>query len=595
MCAAERLTRSRFVTRRGAEQWEQALESCTRALCDDRALRMVFVPGGVGVDAVSRRGPVRVPKLPMYPTAERLSAIRGFADVCGLWRLHHDPVLHEQWAPLAGTARTVFDELERIRVEALGARTLAGVAFNLEAMHAATGGGGSQEENYGGDDSLRIADWIDCVRNSLIPARSRGGGDWGGTLDGGLRQAVDELSKRVESQRLFAEYSRDLIRALSFGRATDDRPGDAGDHARSHLLVPTVEPGAYSSGSEATSPAEAGSPTAEGADVHADAESTDMRFVGKYRSYTTACDEIVRPSDLASTDELAALRLALDKVGHTTRNRVRHFGDRLKRALLAQQRTTWESGHDEGLLDPAYLTRVVTSPNRPPPFRIERCMEAPDAVLTVLIDHSHSMLPGALPLVATCVDILAVALEQAGVKVEILGFTTRTWDGGYAREKWIADGSPAAPGRLNELRHIIYKSADQSWRRARGGLGLMLRDDLPKENIDGEALMWAHRRLLDRPERHRFLVVISDGVPADEPTLAENPANYLDRHLIQTVESIETTGAVGLFAIGIAHDVSRYYRNAVAIADTGDIVRELADRFPAWISASRRIRGVAGR
>jgi cobaltochelatase CobT len=262
---------------------------------------------------------------------------------------------------------------------------------------------------------------------------------------------------------------------------------------------------------------------------------------------------------------------------------VARLANRLQRRLMAQQNRAWEFDLEEGLLDPARLSRVVVDPLHPLSFKQEKDTSFRDTVVTLLLDNSGSMRGRPITVAATCADILARTLERCGVKVEILGFTTRAWKGGQSREAWLAAGKPANPGRLNDLRHIIYKSADAPWRRARKNLGLMMREGLLKENIDGEALDWAHRRLLARTEQRRILMMISDGAPVDDSTLSVNAGNYLERHLRWVIEEIETRSPVELIAIGIGHDVTRYYRRAVTIVDAeelgGAMTEKLAELF----------------
>jgi cobaltochelatase CobT len=310
-----------------------------------------------------------------------------------------------------------------------------------------------------------------------------------------------------------------------------------------------------------------------------------------YGAFTTEYDEIIDAEELCDPDELARLRQQLDQqLGHL-QSVISRLANRLQRRLMAKQTRTWEFDLEEGLLDTARLTRVVTSPSHPLSYKIEKDMNFRDTVVTLLIDNSGSMRGRPISVAAMSADILARTLERCGVKVEILGFTTRAWKGGQAREHWLSAGKPANPGRLNDLRHIIYKSADAPWRRARKNLGLMLREGLLKENIDGEALLWAHNRLLARPEQRRILMIVSDGAPVDDSTLSVNAGNFLERHLRQIIEWIETVSPVELLAIGIGHDVTRYYRRAVTIVDAeqlgGTVMDQLAELFDEEDGTSR--------
>jgi cobaltochelatase CobT len=298
-----------------------------------------------------------------------------------------------------------------------------------------------------------------------------------------------------------------------------------------------------------------------------------------YRAFTQKFDEVVQAEDLCDADELSRLRAYLDKQLSHLQGVVGRLANRLQRRLLAQQNRAWEFDLEEGMLDPARLPRIIIDPFQPLSFKQEKDTNFRDTVVTLLLDNSGSMRGRPITVAATCADILARTLERCGVKVEILGFTTRAWKGGQSRETWLQSGKPANPGRLNDLRHIVYKAADAPWRRARKNLGLMMREGLLKENIDGEALDWAHKRLLGRPEQRRILMVISDGAPVDDSTLSVNPGNYLERHLRFVIEDIESRSPVELIAIGIGHDVTRYYRRAVTIVDAEELGGAMTDKL----------------
>ena len=302
-----------------------------------------------------------------------------------------------------------------------------------------------------------------------------------------------------------------------------------------------------------------------------------------YRAYTHKFDETIAAEDLCDTEELDRLRAYLDKQLSSLQGVVGRLANRLQRRLLAQQNRSWEFDLEEGQLDPVRLPRIIMDPYQALSFKREKDTDFRDTVVTLLLDNSGSMRGRPITVAATCADILARTLERCGVKVEILGFTTKAWKGGQSRESWLQGGKPANPGRLNDLRHIIYKSADAPWRRARRNLGLMMREGLLKENIDGEALDWAHKRMLGRPEQRRILMMISDGAPVDDSTLSVNSGNYLEKHLRGVIEEIETRSPVELIAIGIGHDVTRYYRRAVTIVDAeelgGVMTEKLAELF----------------
>ena len=319
-----------------------------------------------------------------------------------------------------------------------------------------------------------------------------------------------------------------------------------------------------------------------------------------YKVFTRAFDEIVNAEELCDTDELDRLRAFLDKQLQALHGAVARLANRLQRRLLAQQNRGWDFDLDEGMIDAARLARVIVDPMHPLTFKQERDTQFRDTVVTLLLDNSGSMRGRPIMVAACCADILARTLERCGVKVEILGFTTRAWKGGHAREAWLNALKPPLPGRLNDLRHIVYKSADAPWRRSRRNLGLMMREGLLKENIDGEALAWAHARLLARPEQRRILMMISDGAPVDDSTLSVNSGSYLERHLRQVIEEIETRSPVELLAIGIGHDVTRYYRRAVTVTDAEELagvmtekLAELFDEDLAWRQLHRTVPSAA--
>jgi cobaltochelatase CobT len=308
---------------------------------------------------------------------------------------------------------------------------------------------------------------------------------------------------------------------------------------------------------------------------------SDLNEKIDYAVFTQEFDEEITADELCDEAELDRLRAFLDKQLAHLSGAVGRLANKMQRRLMAQQNRSWDFDLEEGYLDSARLVRLVIDPMQPLSFKMERDTKFRDTVVSLVIDNSGSMRGRPITVAATCADILARTLERCGVKVEILGFTTKAWKGGQSREKWLGNGKPASPGRLNDLRHIIYKSADQPWRRAKRNLGLMMREGLLKENIDGEALIWAHNRLLARPEQRRIMMMISDGAPVDDSTLSVNPGNYLERHLRAVIEQIETRSPVELLAIGIGHDVTRYYKKAVTIIDADELAGAMTEQLAA--------------
>jgi cobaltochelatase CobT len=425
---------------------------------------------------------------------------------------------------------------------------------------------------------------------------------------------LDRLERVLDDQRRFGDVVHDLLDNLDMGEDrgsdSDEEEGEEGDEENRKDQSGEDGEAADSADSERVSLEEAEASTDElpdsaaeavdspAADMADDPDMGDSEAAAEpwrprhnrneprgpdYRPFTAKFDEIVGAEELCEPEELERLRGYLDKQLSHLQGVVARLANRLQRLLLAQQNRAWEFDLEEGLLDPARLSRVIVDPLHPLSFKREKDTHFRDTVVTLLLDNSGSMRGRPITVAATCADILARTLERCGVKVEILGFTTRAWKGGQSREAWLAQGKPANPGRLNDLRHIVYKAADAPWRRSRKNLGLMMREGLLKENIDGEALDWAHKRLLGRPETRKILMMISDGAPVDDSTLSVNPGNYLERHLRWVIEDIETRSPVELIAIGIGHDVTRYYRRAVTLVDAeelgGVMTEKLAELF----------------
>ncbi|HXM31342.1 MAG TPA: cobaltochelatase subunit CobT, partial [Xanthobacteraceae bacterium] len=436
---------------------------------------------------------------------------------------------------------------------------------------------------------------------------------WRDFIEKRAERDLARLSEEVEDQRAFGEIVHDLLSSLDMGEqrisdreeedSDDDEDGQnqAGEEGGAERDDASESAASDDSklAADDTSDAATESEEAPSAERPEDVDSGDSREAGEpwrprhplsneprgpdYRAFSTRFDETIGAEELCDPEELSRLRSYLDKQLQHLQGMVARLANRLQRRLLAQQNRAWDFDLEEGMLDSARLSRIIIDPFQPLSFKQERDMDFRDTVVTLLLDNSGSMRGRPITVAATCADILARTLERCGVKVEILGFTTRAWKGGQSREAWLAAGKPPNPGRLNDLRHIIYKSADAPWRRARKNLGLMMREGLLKENIDGEALDWAHKRLLGRAEQRKILMMISDGAPVDDSTLSVNPGNYLERHLRHIIEEIETRSPVELIAIGIGHDVTRYYRRAVTIVDAeelgGAITEKLAELF----------------
>jgi cobaltochelatase CobT len=563
---------------------------------------------------------VHLPQLSLDLPAGEVAITRGLADSFALKLANHDDGIHSRYRPEGRNARAVFEATEQARVEAIGARVMSGMADNLGAM---------LEDRYQKRSFANVAQRKDApleealalmVRERLTgrepPERARRLVQlWSPWIEEKAASQLDHLIEALHDQAAFARLTRDMIASLDMadelGRDPDERDSDdsnddenadpgerteedeqAGEDPDS-AKGEDMEQGPSETDETVKEEAESTGKEADEADSEQAPDSEDpwrpqLSFAASgndefYRVYTNQFDETVAAEELCDSDELTRLRNYLDKQLTSLQGVVARLANRLQRRLMAQQNRSWEFDLEEGLLDAARLSRVVTDPMHPLSFKTEKDMRFRDTVVTLLLDNSGSMRGRPITVAATCADILARTLERCGVKVEILGFTTRAWKGGQSREKWLAAGKPASPGRLNDLRHIIYKPAETPWRRSRRNLGLMMREGLLKENIDGEALIWAHNRLLACSEQRRILMVISDGAPVDDSTLSVNSGNYLERHLRQVIADIEARSPVELIAIGIGHDVTRYYRRAVTIVDAeelgGAMTEKLAELF----------------
>ncbi len=582
-----------------------------------------------GTESAGGDGPrVRVPLPSRDLPTEEVACVRGEADAAALKLRFHDAVLHARRKPTGDVAPVLFDVLEQARVEAIGARAMAGVAENLTAALQE----GYRREGFGVIEDTTEATMPEVVRlmaREVLtgapppPAARKAWDKWRPLLDRKLKRALMDLSRSVDDQATYCEAVRKLISDLDIELGEED-PGEAGEstdeqgededqgtetasdevegsgkleQALSDSLAADTgdmelqEAGEAGDGEALAAPG-GETPGDPGMKRH-ESDLTNLPREPFYKIFTEEFDEIVDAEILCDPEELTRLRHMLDQQLNHLQGIIGKLANRLQRRLLAKQTRSWEFNLEEGLLDTARLDRVVTNPLTPLSFKQEQDTEFRDTVVTLLLDNSGSMRGRPIAIAAMSADILARTLERCGVKVEILGFTTRAWKGGQCREKWIAAGKTGNPGRLNDLRHIIYKTADAPLRRARKNLGLMLREGLLKENIDGEALLWAHNRLIARPEQRRILMVISDGAPVDDSTLSVNAGNYLERHLRDVIDYIETRSPVELVAIGIGHDVTRYYRRAVTIMDVeqlgGTMMEKLTELFDEDTGPQRRL------
>jgi cobaltochelatase CobT len=599
------------------DRFKSVLTGTARALAAEPEVELAFT-----ADAPTQSGRhLKVPMPGRDLPSEQVAEARGFADGFALRLRLHDSATHLKAAPKEAVARAVFDAVETARIEALGSRGYAGISANLDrALEMRMRSDPISRARTRDEVPLSTAIQL-LVRERLTgreaPADAALGlalvRDWVEDKGGA---DLDALGLAIDDQAAFAKLVGNLLEDLELTEGemapddadqggeeeegTDqqeqdegeegDQDGDAGQSevdARGEQRDGETDDGEESEQQQGEFDDAEGEMGDEGEDgmmpVRPNRPWSDMPPQCDYRPYTTQYDEVIAATELCDEDELERLRAYLDQQLVHLQGVVTKLANRLQRRLMAQQSRSWDFDQEEGLLDAARLARVVVNPMQSLSYKVEKDAKFRDTVVTLLIDNSGSMRGRPISIAAISADILARTLERVGVKTEILGFTTRAWKGGQSREKWLAEGRPPQPGRLNDVRHIVYKQADEPWRRAKKSLGLMMREGLLKENIDGEALLWAHSRLIARPEDRKILMVISDGAPVDDSTLSVNSGSYLERHLRQVIGWIEQRSPVGLAAIGIGHDVTRYYNRAVTIMDVdqlaGTMIEQLAALF----------------
>ena len=612
-----------------ADPFKKALGEATRALAGNADMKVTFSvdPPGMANDTV------RLPQISRRMTREEVMLARGASDAFALRTRFHDTSDHARYRPDGETARAIFDAMETARCEAIGAKSMPGVADNLDARMEAE----AKRLGYAGitdPAQAPLAEAAAFMVRKLATGRKLPHGAqhvldlWQGFLESHAAEKFAALDGALTDQAAFARMARQTIADLGFGDELGEDPdrsdedeedeerqgeeedesddGDGGDEGSEDQQDSAQDQQADDSRDSQAMQASLDDLDDMEMDQDAQAEDGDAPDAPPpppsmsdadptYKAFATTFDEEVAAEDLADTEELERLRGYLDQQLEPLRGAVGRLANKLQRRLQAQQNRSWDFDQEEGVLDAARLARVVVSPTTSLSFKVERETEFRDTVVTLLIDNSGSMRGRPISIAAISADILARTLERCGVKVEVLGFTTRAWKGGQSREQWLNEGRPAAPGRLNDLRHIVYKRADAPWRRARANLGLMMKEGLLKENIDGEALEWAYRRLMKRPEQRRIMMVISDGAPVDDSTLSVNPSNFLEKHLRDVIAMIERKKAVELLAIGIGHDVTRYYSRAVTITDAEQLAGVMTEQLAALFETDPRKRNRANK
>ncbi|NWJ24114.1 cobaltochelatase subunit CobT [Rhizobium sp. RM] len=612
------------------EPLRQAIAGCVRSVAGDSEVEVVFANERPGL-AGER---MRLPEISKKPTAQEIAITRGLGDSMALRLACHDSDVHATMSPQGTDARLIFDAVEQARVESIGALRMPGMASNIRAMNTEKYAKANFSDISTQNDAPIAEAVAMLVREKLTgekPPASAGKvlDLWREFIEDKAAGDLDDLSNVISDQKAFSKLVRKMLTSMQMAEdfGDDDNEPESqeadSDEDQPRTNETEEEQVEEEAGSDAT-PADENEASQEemeegemdGAEMSDEEMSDDLDedsetpgetrrpnspfddFNEKvdYRIFTQEFDEEIHAEELCDEAELDRLRAFLDKQLAHLQGAVGRLANRLQRRLMAQQNRSWDFDLEEGYLDPARLVRLIIDPMQPLSFKKERDTKFRDTVVSLVIDNSGSMRGRPITVAATCADILARTLERSGVKVEILGFTTKAWKGGQSREQWLANSKPASPGRLNDLRHIIYKSADAPWRRARRNLGLMMREGLLKENIDGEALMWAHNRLIGRPEQRKIMMMISDGAPVDDSTLSVNPGNYLERHLRAVIEQIETRSPVELLAIGIGHDVTRYYRRAVTIVDADELAGAMTEQLAALFedtnssAAPRRVR-----
>ena len=613
-----------------ADPFKKALAEATKVMAHDPELNVTY-----SVDPSGKSGDsLRLPQVSRRMTKDEVLLARGTADALALHHRYHDAQTHAKYAPPGEMARELYEAMETARCEAMGARDMPGTAKNIDAKIGAEARRmGYEQITQAADAPLPVAAGY-LVRHLATGREMPAGAQnvmelWRGFIENQAGGTLENLNDKLADQTEFARFARKIIEDLGYGDqlgddpdGTDDESPDEAQDGDEEEEQPDstgsddqqddeAEASPEQSQDEQQDPSEAQVSMDEMADqeMGEEAEMPDgeapleppppppaSEADPNYVVYNSDHDEEVAAEELADAIELERLRAYLDQQLEPLKGAVSRLANKLQRRLQAQQNRSWEFDREEGILDAGRLARVVANPTTPLSFKVEKDTEFRDTVVTLLLDNSGSMRGRPISIAAICADVLARTLERCSVKVEILGFTTRAWKGGQAREKWLADGRPQQPGRLNDLRHIVYKSADAPLRRARANLGLMMKEGLLKENIDGEALEWAHKRMLGRREARKILMVISDGAPVDDSTLSVNPANFLEKHLRDVIAMVEKKKAVELIAIGIGHDVTRYYQRAVTITDVdqlaGAMTEQLASLFDNDPRARARMFGI---
>ena len=610
-----------------ADPFKKALAEATKVIANDPELSVTFSvdPPGASNDSI------RLPQVSRRMSRQEILLARGTADALALRHKYHDENTFNRYVPNGQMARDIYEAMETARCEAVGARTMPGTHSNIDAKienEALRQGFGDISEASQAPLATAAGYLVRhlATGRDLPPDAANVMELWREFIEAQTDGSLDKLDDSLGDQAQFAKFARQIIRDLGYGDQLGDDPDFEDDNPEDPAKADEDQVDQPDSTGDDDSEEEQDDANPEQSqDKQQDAASAQVSMddmadseMGEeaempdgeaplepptpqpvsdadpqYLVYKTEYDEEIRAEDLAEPQELERLRAYLDQQLEPLKGAVSRLANKLQRRLQAKQNRSWEFDLEEGTLDAGRLARVIANPTTPLSFKVEKDTEFRDTCVTLLLDNSGSMRGRPISIAAISADVLARTLERCSVKVEILGFTTRAWKGGQSREEWLAEGRPQTPGRLNDLRHIIYKSADAPWRRARPNLGLMMKEGLLKENIDGEALEWAHRRMNARPEARKILMVISDGAPVDDSTLSVNSSNYLEKHLRDVIAMVEKRRQVELLAIGIGHDVTRYYERAVTITDVEQLAGAMTEQLAALFDTDARARARA--
>ncbi|MAI18440.1 MAG: cobaltochelatase subunit CobT [Rhodobacteraceae bacterium TMED111] len=611
-----------------ADPFKKALAEATKVLAKNPELTVNYTvdPSGISGDSI------RLPQISRRMSREEVLIARGTSDALALYHRYHDDKTHARYAPEGGgIAQEIYEAMETARCEALGARDMPGTAGNIDAKIGAEADRLGFNEITDKSDAPLAAAAGYLIRNLATGRELPAGAQnvlnlWREFLETQTGNTIENVSGQLKDQSQFAKLARQVITDLGYGDQLGNDPDDINEDEEEQYQDETEDDNdPDSSGEEGSQEEDSDANPEQSQEEQQDAGQASVALEDEtsddmseetelpegespieppapqpiseadpnYKVFKSDYDEEVHAEELAEPVELERLRAYLDQQLEPLKGAVSRLANKLQRRLQAQQNRSWLFDLEEGILDAGRLARVVANPTTPLSFKMEQDTEFRDTIVTLLLDNSGSMRGRPISIAAICADVLARTLERCNVKVEILGFTTRAWKGGQSREGWLNDGRPQQPGRLNDLRHIIYKGADAPWRRSRPNLGLMMKEGLLKENIDGEALEWAHRRMTARTEQRKILMVISDGAPVDDSTLSVNPANYLEKHLRDVIDMVERRKAVELLAIGIGHDVTRYYERAVTITDVEQLAGAMTEQLAALFDTDPRARARA--